>query len=48
MTNKTETKNIIFLGLFALGIYLFTKENCPIYINFIGMFIAGFTSIRFI
>jgi hypothetical protein len=48
MSNKTTIKNVIFLGIFALGISFFVKEGCPVYINFLGLLVAGIASIRFI
>ena len=48
MKSETTVKNVLFLGLFALGIVLLVKEGCPVYINFARLFIAAVASIRFI
>lgn len=47
MPSRKTIKNVIFLGLFALGVFLVAK-NISLPANFLGLFIAGVASIRFI
>jgi hypothetical protein len=47
MTDKTRIINVLFLGIFALGIALIAKD-ISIYTDFLGFLIAGIGAIRFI
>ena len=47
MLNKTTIKNVIFLGLFALGVSLVVKD-ISFFADFLGLFIMAITAIRFI